>query len=101
MKYVQMDINLQMSFIETFNISVLEMWACGKPVLVGPGNRVLVEGNATLLSHAYAKDHTNPAAVKSDIMNCLDMKQIIINAQYDHLEELNKNVKLRWQEFFE
>lgn len=98
-KYSQMTVNLQMSFIETFNISVMEMWACKRPVILGPGNFALVKGSG-LEGITMVKDHTNPVAVKECIDYVLTVEREVISMQTDLLIEHNKNSTQRWQEFF-
>lgn len=97
--YRQMNVNVQMSFIETFNISVMEMWAAGRPVIISPSNYVLVEGNALLESY-IPKDPTNPRELAALITKANDNAEILIEAQFQQLNKLNEDSKQRWEMFF-
>lgn len=99
-KYTQMTVNLQMSFIETFNISVLEMWSVGAPVLLGSGNYVLVKDNPLLEKMCYVKDQTNPLAIAKQAEKIKFNRQQVVDAQYKQLDALNKEVSSRWEQFF-
>lgn len=99
-KYAQMTVNLQLSFIETFNISVLEMWACGAPVIMGCGNHVLVKGSEFLEKMCYVSDMTNPTAVAKRVQQVALNRQEVVSKQYEHLDKLNSEVRSRWNNFF-
>ena len=98
--YRKMTVNLQLSFIETFNISVLEMWACGVPVLMGPGCKVLVQGNPYLEQFCYIDDHTNPVRVASKIEEISHARDDIVTESYRWLQKLNGETRERWRNFF-
>lgn len=99
-KYSQMTVCLQLSFIETFNISVLEMWACRVPVMVGCGNYVLVKDSPLLEELCYVKDTTNPVALAEQIKKVVNNRERIVNEQLKQLERLRAEVKDRWERFF-
>jgi glycosyltransferase involved in cell wall biosynthesis len=99
-KYRQMTVNLQLSFIETFNISVLEMWACGSPVLVGPGNKVLIRDSSFLKEHCYVDDHTNPSEVAKKVDFIKEHREKVVMESQKNLEKLNGETRLRWAKFF-
>lgn len=99
-KYSQMTVNLQMSFIETFNISVMEMWSCGRPVVLGPGNFEMVK-DSDLLDHVMCWDHTNPVALAKTIKHCIAVADHIIPLQFARLKRLNTESGERWARFFE
>ena len=99
-KYQQMTMNLQLSFIETFNISVLEMWACGAPVVLGPGNYVLIENNSYLKDVCYVQDHTNPQKVAETIKVVLNERANVVSGVKKWLKVLNSETRSRWNYFF-
>lgn len=98
--YGKMHVNLQMSFIETFNISVLEMWAAGRPVIISPSNLVLVEGN-DFLEGFIPKDPTNAVLVAKMIEKAIVQEKAMVDAQFEQLLKLNKDSVLRWEGFFQ
>lgn len=98
--YQEMSVNLQLSFIETFNISVLEMWACGGIAVVGPGNYVLVKDNDFLLKNCFILDHTNPEVLYYKVKNLLKLdREEVLGTQKEHLDKLNKQSTERWEKF--
>ena len=98
--YQKMDVCLQMSFIETFNISVLEMWSLGVPVVLGPGNYIFYRDNVDLRHLAYVPDHTNPVEVAKRIRLCAENREEVVRLQDKELEKLNTGSISRWKEFF-
>jgi glycosyltransferase involved in cell wall biosynthesis len=98
-KYAEMTVCLQLGFIETFNISVLEMWACGVPVMVGCGNYVLVKDAPLLEELCYVKDTTNPVAIADQIRKVINNREKVVKAQYEHLKKLRQEVTERWERF--
>ena len=98
-KYSEMTVCLQLSFIETFNISVLEMWACQTPVILGCGNYVLVEGNSYLEEMCYVKDFTNPVAIANQIKKVVSNRDRVVKEQLEHLKRLREQVTDRWEKF--
>lgn len=99
--YSKMDVCLQMSFIETFNISVMEIWSLGVPVIVGPGNHVLYSENSILKRLCLVEDHTNPVVVADRIERVLENRSAVVSLQYQQLSRLNNESKTRWEEFFD
>ena len=97
--YRSMHVNLQMSFIETFNISIMEMMAAGRPLIISPSNRVMYEGNKLLESY-IPKDPTNPYELAKLIEKAAKNADQIVEEQFNHLNKLNKESKSRWEQFF-
>jgi len=98
--YQEMHVCLQMSFIETFNVSVLEMWGHGVPVILGPGNYIFCKHNDLLAEYVYVHDHTNPVEVAGKIKLCAANRDKVVELQDQALEILNQEAITRWQEFF-
>lgn len=99
-KYRQMSVNLQISFIETFNISVLEMWACGTPVILGPGNYVFIKDDPYLKEMCYVEDHTNPQKVAEAIKIVQYERKNVVSGIKKSLKSLLTETKARWFYFF-
>lgn len=98
--YKKMHINVQMSFIETFNISAMELWAAGRPLIIGAGNHVLVENNPLLKELTLVVDQTNPIAIANKIELAMKKADLIVEEQFRQLAVLNKQTQDRWDRFF-
>lgn len=98
--YSKMRVNLQLSFIETFNISVMEMWRSERPVILSSGNYVLVENFKALKKLCFVEDSTNPVAVANKCVlannNFKEIKELQLNA----LKTLKLESLERWHNFF-
>jgi hypothetical protein len=76
------------------------MWACGTPVVLGPGNLVLLENNRRLKELCYVEDHTNPQRVAETIKIVQNERDNVISEIGKSLKLLNTETKARWFYFF-